>query len=360
MVPATCGSTPPVPPPSYQRAVAKQPSALHLTALTVVQALHLLTLCRLAVRAAHRRCPPPLPAGPGGRPRTYAEESLLLIALLRTLWRLSYQDMHDWLVAWPALAEACGLPSGQDGGPRVPSPSQQWKRAAQAGAPPCEMLFVLAVREALRTRLIRARDVIIDSAPILAWRRRDPDAASGHAPAHHPTPYLRGYRAHTLLCRGSGLPLFYIVAPANYHDGPFARPLLTWAVRLLAIRPRVVRLDAGYWGTALVQWIHVVLGAVAVVPWNPKNTKNRDCLPPTWTLADLGKRSGIERFFGRVFRFFGLQRPPACGWTAVVQRVALTYTATLVVALAAQQAGRTDLIRAPKRVLAHLWEGPMG
>jgi len=360
MVPATCASTAPVPSPSYQRAVARQPTALHLTALTLVTTLRLLDLCRLAVRAAHRRCPPPLPAGPGGAPRVYSEESLLLIALLRTLWRLSYQDMHDWLVAWPALAEACGLPPGRDGRPRVPSPSQQWKRAAQAGAPPCEMLFVLAVREALRTRLIRARDLIIDSAPILAWRRRDPDAASGHAPAHHPTPWLRGYRAHTLLCRGSGLPLFVIVAPANGHDAPFARPLLTWALRLYGLRPRVVRLDAGYWGVALVQWIHATLGAVAVVPWNPKNTKNRDRLPPTWTLAELGKRSAIERFFGRVFRFFGLQRPQACGWTAIVQRVTLTYTAALVVALAAQQAQRPDLIRAPKRVLAHLWEGPTG
>jgi len=34
----------------------------------------------------------------------------------------------------------------------------------------------------------------------------------------------------------------------------------------------------------------------------------------------------------------------------------LTYTASIVVALAAQQAGRPDLIRSPKRVLAHLWE----
>jgi len=268
--------------------------------------------------------------------------------------------MRDWLVAWPALAVACGLPMGKDGLPRVPSPSQQWKRAAQAGAPPCEMLFVLAVREALRTRLGRARDPIIDSAPILAWRRRDPDDASGHAPAHHPTPYLRGYRAHTLLCRGSGLPVFYIVAPANHHDSPFARPLPTWAVHLYGLRPRVIRLDAAYWGTALVQWIHVVLGATAVIPWNPKNTKNRDCLPPTWPLAELGKRGGIERFFGRTFRFFGLQRSPVCGWTAVVQRVALTYTAAIVVARAAQHHDRPDLIRSSKRVLAYLWAAPMG
>src|SRR5437660_10536834 len=100
----------PIPPPSYQRAQARLGPALHIDALTLVTTLHLLTLCRLAVGLAHRRCPPPLPAGPGGAPLTYSEESLLLISLLRTLWRLSYQDMHDWLKSWPALALACGLP----------------------------------------------------------------------------------------------------------------------------------------------------------------------------------------------------------------------------------------------------------
>jgi hypothetical protein len=65
----------PVPPPSFQRAQARQSRALHIDALTLVTTLHLLTLCRLAVRLAHRRCPAPLPAGKGGRPRSYSEES---------------------------------------------------------------------------------------------------------------------------------------------------------------------------------------------------------------------------------------------------------------------------------------------
>lgn len=343
MVPALCANTAAVPPPSYQRAARKQPAALHVTARALVTTLRLLDLCRLAVRLAHRRCPPPPP--------------LPVIALLRTLWRLSYADRRDWLRAWPELALACGLPRARAGRLQVPSPSQRCKRAAAGGAPPCEMLFVVAVREALRGGLTRARDLIIDSAPILAWRRRDPDAASGHAPAHHPGPYLRGYRAHTLLCRGSGLPLFCIVAPANSHDAPFAKLLRAWAARLYGLRPRRIRMDAAHWGLALIHWLHAALGAVAVIPCNPKTQKQRDCLPPTWTAPDLGKRGAIERFFGRVFRFFGRQRPPLVGWTAVVQRVALPYTATLVVALAARQAGRPDLIRAPKRVLAHLWEG---
>ena len=147
--------------------------------------------------------------------------------------------------------------------------------------------------------------------------------------------------------------------PAHAHDAPFARLLLAGAVQLYALRPRVVRLDAAYWGLSLIRWIHAVLGAVAVIPWNPKRQRNRFCLPPTWTREELGKRGSIERVFGRVFRFFGLQRPPVVGWTAVVQRVALTYTAILVVALAAHEAGRADLIRSPKQVLAYLWEGDL-
>ena len=216
------------------------------------------------------------------------------------------------------------------------------------------------VRLARHPRLIGARDLIMDSAPILAWRRADPDAAVGHAPHHHPRPLLRGYRVHTLLCRGLGLPLLFLLSPANVHDAPFARPLLEWAVRLYDVRPRIIRLDAGYWGLRLITWIHTVLGAVAVVPWNPKRQKKRDGLPPTWTAEELGKRTSIERYFGRVFSLFSLfrlQRPPLTGWSAVAARVALTYAATVVVGLAAQQAGRPDLIRSPKRVLAHAWEG---
>ena len=108
---------------------------------------------------------------------------------------------------------------------------------------------------------------------------------------------------------------------------------------------------------ALFAWIHATLDAVAVIPWNPKCQKNRSCLPPTWTKEELGNRSGIERFFGRVFLFFHLQRPPLSGWSTIARQVALTYTATIIVALAAQQARRPDLIRSPKRVLAHWWEG---
>jgi hypothetical protein len=85
MAPTPCPSTSPVPPPAYHRRKAKVGPALHLDALTLVTRLHLLAVGRVAVHLAQRRCPPGLPAGAGGRPQVYTEESLLLIAVLRTL-----------------------------------------------------------------------------------------------------------------------------------------------------------------------------------------------------------------------------------------------------------------------------------
>ena len=190
MMPTPVESQAPVPPPAYHRAQVRGRDALYIDALTLVRSLHLLVFCRLAVHLAHWHCPPPLSAGPGGAPRRYSEASLLLIGLLRTLWRLSYQDMSDWLRAWPALASACGLLYDRQGQLCILSPSQQCKRRHTAGAPIHESVFVLAVLVAIRRRLIGARDLIIDSAPILAWRRADPDAAYGHAPAHHPAHVL--------------------------------------------------------------------------------------------------------------------------------------------------------------------------
>ena len=76
------------------------------------------------------------------------------------------------------------------------------------------------------------------------------------------------------------------------------------AVYIYRIQPRIIRLDAAYWGLRLIRWIHETLGAGAVIPWNPKHQKNRLCLPSTWTKEELGKRSSIERFFGHVFLFF--------------------------------------------------------
>ena len=65
MTPALCMNQAPVPPPSYHRTMA---TALHLDALTLVTRLHLLHLlevCRVAVRLAQRDAVRPPSAGRG-------------------------------------------------------------------------------------------------------------------------------------------------------------------------------------------------------------------------------------------------------------------------------------------------------
>ena len=102
-----------------------------------------------------------------------------------------------------------------------------------------------------------------------------------YAPAHHPPPLLRGFRVHILICRGSGLPPFFLLSPANSYDAPLAKRLLAGAVHSYQIHSRIVRLYAAYWILRLISWIHSVLGAIAVILWNTKNRKTAHaCLLP--------------------------------------------------------------------------------
>jgi hypothetical protein len=241
--------------------------------------------------------------------------------------------------------------------PRIPSPSQQCKRRHAAGAPLYESLFILTVLHALRSRLMGARDLIIDSAPILAWRRRDPDAAdlarsrspSSFSLARLPSvyPHLSWFRLASLLSPLSCQLTRCSFCPTAVGMGcvPLSdpSPRCPFGCSLLGLASH-----------CLDSWRAGSRGRHSLESWT--RNANRSCLPPTWTADELGKRSGIERFFGRVFLFFHLQRPPLSGWSEIASQVALTYSASLIVGLAAQQAHRPDLIRSPKRVLAHLWE----
>jgi hypothetical protein len=353
-------STATSPSPSYHRrevqAQAQRARALHINALTLIETLHLLAFCRLAVQVAHRRCPPRLPKGAGGRPRTSCEESLLLIALLKTLWRLSYQDVHEWLQSWPALALACGLPLASDGQPCIPSPSQLCNRELSAGAPPFESLFVLTVWRAVRCHLIGARDLMIDSAPILAWRRTDPDAATGHASAHHPRPRLarlsRPYLALSRLWLARAFPALSCQLPqcplcsSALRAGrpPLPHPSTHHLPGCRLLGPATYPLDSRHVGSGRRHCLEL------------EATKEPLLFATYVDQEELGKRSSIERFFGHVFLFF--RSPAYSGWSTIVRQVALTSTASLVVGLAARQAHRPDLICSPKRVLAHLWEVP--
>jgi hypothetical protein len=57
-----------------------------------------------------------------------------------------------------------------------------------------------------------------------------------------------------------------------------------------------------------------------------------------------GRDAQASEQLDRQLRASGAQRPPLAGWSAVTCVVALAFTATIIVALAAQRAGRPDLL----------------
>ncbi len=71
MLPTIINEAAPVP-PAYHRVQARLGPALHIDALTLVNTVHLLTLCRLAVRlAAHQAGRPDLIRSRHSRARAY-------------------------------------------------------------------------------------------------------------------------------------------------------------------------------------------------------------------------------------------------------------------------------------------------
>src|SRR5260221_7746291 len=93
--------------------------------------------------------------------------------------------------------------------------------------------------------------------------------------------------------------------PRALHDAPFARPRLQWAVRLYAIRPRIIRLDAAGFRPAayLLDPCHLACGGGHCL--EPQEPEEPLVLAAhVEAREELGKRSSSERFFGRVFLFF--------------------------------------------------------
>jgi len=320
---------------------------LGIHAVQLITMLGLLPLATSIVGLA-LLCRPSLPSGMHhrGHPVVYSDASIVVIALISRLWKLSGREMYDWLSCWSALAGACGLPQG-----RVIHHSHLNRRLRQLGAFPFWLLYLALVWKAMRCGLLRGRDVVIDSTLLSAWTRQDPSAAWSYPSAHKGR--VCGYKVHTLLDRAARLPLFFLVSPANANDLPFAYPLLWFARFVLALPIHVVRADGAYWGTALVRFIVTVIKAHPIIPFNRKKQPlERVRQLVHWPLSYVA-RAIIERFFAGAKRYYHLDTAYAIGWEAVLLRVTLTFCGILVVALAAYQSDAPELRLSPTRVLAH-------
>jgi hypothetical protein len=280
-----------------------------------------------------------------GRPQTYSDAAILLIALIARLWQLSSREVCLWLDRWPALAAACGLPTGQ-----VIHPAHFSRRLRQLGPYPCWLFYLALVWRAIRDGLLGGRDVILDSTLLAAWTKKDPDAAWSYPTRKG---HIFGYKVHVLLDRAARLPIFFLLSPANRYDWPFAYPLLWFGRFVLALPIHIVRADGAYWGWQLVRFIVTVLQAHPIIPFNRKRQPLARVRHLVWWPLSYLARTIIERFFAATKRYYDLNTSYFVGWDAVLLRVTLTFCAILIVALAAHQAGAPELRLSPTRVLAH-------
>jgi hypothetical protein len=295
----------------------------------------------------------PRPVGPGA-PATYRDESVLLTSLVAAAWQLSYERMVEWLARYDALAETLGYQQvDRSGQRRTISLAQYSRRLRELGLLPYFLIFITLVTSLLKMGLIQGWDLIIDSSLLAAWYHHDLSAAWSWPSKWKGRVF--GYKVHTILCRCSYLPLFFVVTPANCNDGPLAIPMFMAVLLLYHLRILVVRADAAYFNYQFLGFIRQVLGASVNVDYNPRRQGKR-------FLADLffihqwrdtmSPRSNIERHFAWMKRYFGLKHFRVQGYLAVTQFVFRVYIAALIVAFIAARCQRPELATSRLKVLA--------
>jgi hypothetical protein len=299
---------------------------------------------------------PRLPRGPGGRPPTYPDSGILLMAVVQTAWRKSYEQMVDWVATNETLALALGFTHRTlEGKLQTISKGQYWERRQALGVLPFLFFFLALVAQLIRLGAITGKELIVDSTLLRAWSKADPGAAwQQYAGKAH----VFGYKVHTVLCRQANLPVFVLVTPANVHDSLVGWLIVLVAALVYGFRVLVVYADAAYFDRRFFWVVFDILGAHAAVDYNLRRAGKRKLADPfflrQWWRLVIRPRSDIERHFAWIKRYFGLKYFQCFTFCRVSQFVLLTYIAALAVALAAQRYDRPELVRSRSLVLAHV------
>ena len=306
-------------------------------------AIEVTTWRRPALPDVHKRGPKP----------TYTDVSVLLMALIQVAWRLSYEDVVDYVRARPNLAWLMGCPMTPEGQARVISVGQYWARRRRLGIWPFLLFFIGMVWQLIQAGIIAGSDLVLDSSVLAAWRHDDPDAGWSF-----PKPWQGstwGFKVHTVLCRWSSLPVMFLITSANRNDCLWAIPLLAATVICYGFQVLMVRADAAYFTLPILCFIRYVLGASFCIDYNLRR-KGKKAVATLFFIDQWHFhkrfRTVIERHFAWAKRYFGLNDGRCQGCVAITQHVALVYAVMLGVALAAERHGRPDLRLSRKGVLA--------
>jgi len=292
---------------------------------------------------------PRLKRGPGGRPAIYRDSSILLMAVVQTAWRKSYEQIVDYVRTHPELAQQLGFARG------TISQGQYWERRVALGALPFLFFFMGLVGQLIRLGVITGKELIVEATLLSAWRHADPGATWQK---YAKKASVFGYKVHTVLCHHADLPVFILVTPAHVHDSQVGWFVILVAAILNGFQVLVVYADAAYFDWRMFKVVHDILNAHPAVNYNVRRSGKRKLatmffLEQWWRLVII-PRTAIERHFAWMKRYFGLKYYQCFTLMRVTQFVCLTYISALAVALAAERFQRPELLRSRSMVLANL------
>jgi hypothetical protein len=338
------------------RLPGKPRGKLRLSPEQLLAIIHAHELAEWALGITRHLSQPGLARGPGGRPPIYLDGSNLLMAVVQTTWRKSYEQMVDWVATNEGLALALGFTQRTRAGKlQTISKGQYWERRQALGIFPFLFFFLALVTQLIRLGAITGKEWIVDSTLLEAWWKADPGAAwQQYAGKAH----VFGYKVHTVLCRQANLPVFVLVTPANVHDSRIGWLIVLVAALLYGFRVLVVYADAAYFDRRFFWVVFDLLGAHATVDCNLRRAGKRKLADPfflrQWRRLVIRPRSDIERHFAWIKRYFGLKYFQCFTFLRVSQFALLTYIAASAVALAARRCARPELVRSRSLVLAHV------
>lgn len=336
--------------------IGKANGKLKLTPEQLLAVIQAEALAAWALKMTARLRPARIQRGPGGRPASYREHSVLLMAVVQGVWRKSYDQIVDEVRSNDGLAAALGFDKYNAQGKRLTiSQGQYWERRQQLGNLPFIFFFLALVGCLIRLGVITGKELIVDATLLRAWYHADPGATwqkyQGKAAVF-------GYKVHTVLCRNATLPIFFMVTPAHCHDSPSGCLALLLAFLLFGLKTWVVYADSAYFDKRMFHLIHNLMHAHPAIHYNLRKAGKRKLATcfflEQWQRLVIDPRSDIQRHFAWMKRYFGLKYFQCFSLPRVTQFVILTYIAALAVALAAERYQRPDLYRSRSKVLAHL------
>jgi transposase len=327
----------------------KSHGKLKLSPEQLLNVIHGRALALWALTISLRFTRPRLKRGPGGRPPSYADCSILLMAVVQTVWRKSYEQIIDHVSSNPSLAQALGF-SG-----RSISQGQYWERRMALGVLPFFFFFLGLLAQLIRLGVVTGQELIVDASLLPAWYSQDPGATWQK---YAKKAAVFGYKVHTVLCRQADLPVFILVTPAHMHDSQVGWFVILMAAVIYGFRVLVVYADSAYFDRRMFKVVHDFLHAHPAINYNLRRAGKRKLATPffleQWKRLVIYPRTDIERHFAWMKRYFGLKYYQCFTLLRVTQFVFLTYCATLAVALASERYQRPEFHRSRASVLASL------